>query len=244
MVTRSFLPPCSIGCFLYNLPISRKSDWQNSCQAEVKYLDRFIKRIMDWKILLEQGGRKNENGETIALDLSECCLDTLPSEIWQLTSLTTLNLRENGLRTLPAGIGRLTGLTELNVSRNLLRTLPAEISKLTALEKLSGWGNLLLDLPAEIGQLTSLTELNIAVQYSHRPMSTLPPIIPSCAIYGAAPGAAESARRRWKQLARFRRECQGKCRREQESLIQLLDLDAEIDAIQMTRRMSRIQSTN
>jgi internalin A len=62
------------------------------------------------------------------LDLSGQELTELPSEIGQLTSLTSLDVSSNRLRSLPPEVGQLTNLTSLNFSNNpALQEPPPEI---------------------------------------------------------------------------------------------------------------------
>ena len=79
-------------------------------------------------------------------------LSELPSELWELTNLTELDLRENDLTTLPPEIGKLTKLTELHLTDNRLRTLPPEIGKLTNLTEFTIDGNPLEKPPLEVAK--------------------------------------------------------------------------------------------
>jgi Leucine-rich repeat (LRR) protein len=62
-------------------------------------------------------------GNLLELDLSEFGLTQLPSELWQLTSLRTLNLGYNRLSYLPPEISQLTYLQQLYLSTNHLSHL-------------------------------------------------------------------------------------------------------------------------
>jgi len=95
------------------------------------------------------------------LDLSKNQLTSLPEQIGQLSSLTTLNLESNELTNLPEQIGQLSSLTELDLSKNQLTSLPEQIVQLSCLTELSLWNNQLTSLPKQIGQLSSLTTLNL-----------------------------------------------------------------------------------
>jgi internalin A len=107
------------------------------------------------------------------LDLRGLHLNTMPTEIGQLTALTTLNLSNNSLTTLPPEIGRLKALTTLSLGSNNLTTLPPEIGQLSALTKLFLHYNQLTALPPEIGRLIALTELFLGPNN----LSALPPEI-------------------------------------------------------------------
>ncbi len=95
----------------------------------------------------------------VELDLRECNLTLLPSEIGQLGALTHLRLQNNRLASLPKEIGQLRALTQLWIDDNCLTSLPKEIGQLAALTTLNSGGNRLTSIPKEIGQLTALTHL-------------------------------------------------------------------------------------
>ena len=102
-------------------------------------------------------------------------LETLPSEIGQLTRLQHLELGGNRLQTLPAEIGCLTRLQHLGLGGNRLETLPAEIGQLTRLQRLELGGNQLETLPAEIGCLTQLQYLDLSgAPYEENWLEVLP----------------------------------------------------------------------
>ncbi|CAI9108037.1 OLC1v1007547C1 [Oldenlandia corymbosa var. corymbosa] len=88
---------------------------------------------------------------------------SLPVELWNLTSLQTLNLEKNYFRgPLPAAISQLTRLQHLNLSFNSLSgQLPKELGLLTDLRVLSiGINNFTGSFPSELGNLIRLTEIN------------------------------------------------------------------------------------
>ena len=88
-------------------------------------------------------------------------LTSLPAQIGNLTTLTSLNFSGNGLESLPVEIGDLTALTKLNLVGNRLESLPARIGDLTALTWLNLSDNQLESLPDGIGNLTALTWLGL-----------------------------------------------------------------------------------
>jgi Leucine-rich repeat (LRR) protein len=96
-----------------------------------------------------------------SLDLTHNKLSVLPSEIGQLQNLTSLSLSHNKLSVLPSEIGQLQSLTSLFLSYNKLSILPSEIGQLQSLTSLDLSDNKLSVLPSEIGQLQSLTLLNL-----------------------------------------------------------------------------------
>lgn len=94
--------------------------------------------------------------ELVNPKLSEIWLQTLLKAIFNLQSLTYLNLESNEIRRLPESIGNLKSLRELNLDYNYLTSLPKTIGDLTSLEKLSLEFNLFQYLPQEIGRLKNL----------------------------------------------------------------------------------------
>jgi internalin A len=95
------------------------------------------------------------------LNLSWLGLTGLPSELWQLTNLQTLDLYGNELTGIPLEIGQLTNLQGLYLHGNQLTGLPPEIGQLTNLQYLTLYDNQLTGLPPEIGQLTNLQYLTL-----------------------------------------------------------------------------------
>ena len=86
----------------------------------------------------------------------------IPSEIGNLTQLTSLNLGSNDLSgEIPAEIGNLTQLTSLYLYGNELSgEIPTGIGNLTQLVYLYLYGNELSgEIPSELGNLTQLTKL-------------------------------------------------------------------------------------
>ncbi len=95
------------------------------------------------------------------LDLHNKGLTELPSEIRQLSNLTTLELYGNQLTAVPVEIGQLGSLTWLDLSGNQLTAVPVEIGLMSNLTWLDLSGNRLTTVLAEIGQLGSLTTLHL-----------------------------------------------------------------------------------
>jgi len=100
---------------------------------------------------------KNDDNSKLLIKISE--QKSLPEQIGQLSSLTTLDLSDNQLTRLPEQIGQLSSLTSLNLWSNELTSLPKQIVQLSSLTSLDLGGNGLTSLPKQIGQLSSLTEL-------------------------------------------------------------------------------------
>ncbi|MBM0740419.1 leucine-rich repeat domain-containing protein [Phormidium sp. CLA17] len=101
-----------------------------------------------------------KNGVT-RLDLSDRGLTFLPSELWQLTSLQSLNLSRNKLISLPDEISQLISLSRLELSRNKLTSLSRQIGQLTNLISLTLRENRLAILTPELCQLTNLITLDL-----------------------------------------------------------------------------------
>lgn len=95
------------------------------------------------------------------LNLRDCNIVSLPTEIGLLTSLRELFLTHNSITSVPTEIGLLTSLRELALGGNRLTSLPREIDRLTVLTKLHLPYNGFQSLPKEIGNLISLTELDV-----------------------------------------------------------------------------------
>lgn len=93
------------------------------------------------------------------LDLSRLGLNSVPSELVQLTQLQCLNLFYNHLSILPKEICQLLQLKKLLLHHNQLTFLPETIGNLTKLEELALCFNQLTKLPQAISQLTQLKTL-------------------------------------------------------------------------------------
>jgi|GEM_PF-5255869 len=104
------------------------------------------------------------------LDLSCNRLTGLPSQLFNLNRLESLDLRHNALETLPKEINTLTSLHSLILEANHLTTIPKEIFDLPALANLSLSHNQLTKLPEDIESVEYLINLNL----SHNPIKALP----------------------------------------------------------------------
>lgn len=98
----------------------------------------------------------------IELDLSECQLTKLPSEVTELKNLKKLDLVGNFLTQLPPEIDELKNLTTLYLSGNNLKKLPIEITKLQSLRNLDLAYNQLTHLPPEVKKLEKLKTLYLS----------------------------------------------------------------------------------
>ncbi|MFA5945379.1 MAG: leucine-rich repeat domain-containing protein [Patescibacteria group bacterium] len=96
------------------------------------------------------------------MDLSGSGLDKVPSNIFDRTDLTELNLSRNNLTgALPSQIGQLKNLRILNASGNKMTGVPSEIGQLSKLEELDFSNNQLTGLPNELGNLANLRRLDL-----------------------------------------------------------------------------------
>lgn len=83
----------------------------------------------------------------------------IPSQLFDLTQLKTLEIRHSDVDKLPASIGQLEALEYLYLSDNSLKELPEEIGLLKNLKVLDLSNNNLISLPKSIGQLSKLEQL-------------------------------------------------------------------------------------
>ena len=93
------------------------------------------------------------------LDFSYNSLTSIPTEIVNLTNLTSLNFSSNQLTSIPSEIGLLLNLKNLFLDRNNLIDIPANIGNLNNLTGLSLFSNNLTAIPPEIGNIDSLQYL-------------------------------------------------------------------------------------
>jgi hypothetical protein len=101
------------------------------------------------------------------LDLSVNDLSNLPSEIWSLHSLESLFLHFNNLRSISEAVSRLENLKTLDLSDNQIETLPISLFSLRKLQSLDLSSNQLQQLPTEIKQMIGLKRLDL----SNNPLS-------------------------------------------------------------------------
>jgi hypothetical protein len=105
------------------------------------------------------------------LNLNGLGLTALPAELYQLTTLTDLNLADNRLDELPPELCALSNLQRLTLSGNHLVHVPPELACLGKLTELNLARNRLANLPVELGQLAALERLDVA----YNRLTGLPP---------------------------------------------------------------------
>jgi Leucine-rich repeat (LRR) protein len=101
---------------------------------------------------------------------------TLPTELFNMTSLRNLAIISSGLETLPEAIGQLSRLSNLTLTGNRLRSLPTSLGKMMSLRWLKVDGNDLLsslDVLTGYEGLIELSASNCAIDHLPLNMSTL-----------------------------------------------------------------------
>ena len=126
--------------------------------SKIKITNTTVEQLKHIFNLIETKGLSKEVTE---LDISNCRLKEVPSEIGSLINLEVLSLGENHLRKLPSEIINLKALKKLCLDENYIKEFPAEICKLVTLEQLLMYNNKLRALPSEIGSLISLVVLSL-----------------------------------------------------------------------------------
>ena len=90
-------------------------------------------------------------------------LTEVPSKVFDIANLRTLDLSHNKIAKLPQKVGALAPkLKSLDLASNKLETLPGELCQLKELQTLSLSGNLLVALPEAFGALGKLKMLSVA----------------------------------------------------------------------------------
>lgn len=111
------------------------------------------------------------------LSLAGMHLVTLPNELGNLMSLTSLDCLDNDLDSLPPSLVNLTNLMSLKLNNNLFNSVPNEILMMTSLHGFYISENQICTIPDFIGHLTNLEELSLNDQVSNPSSNSLPSTI-------------------------------------------------------------------
>lgn len=84
---------------------------------------------------------------------------SIPEVIYSLTNLNDMSLSKNQLRSIPSNISLLTNLEYISFAFNKIETLAIEMFSLTKLKRIQLHNNELVSIPTEIGLLTNLQNL-------------------------------------------------------------------------------------
>ena len=90
------------------------------------------------------------------LNISNCCLQVLPSSLFELENLKVLNCSDNELKPLPSDLGLLQNLEQFHCLHCDLQELPSSLCELKNLKILDCSYNELKSLPSEFGLLQNL----------------------------------------------------------------------------------------
>ena len=101
-------------------------------------------------------GYQSQDNRVTSLNLSNCDLPFIPSNIQVLSQLKVFNLSDNGLKKLPLSICDIPNLENLNLSGNKIEALPNDIHKLRYLKILDLRRNNITSLPEGIFSLREI----------------------------------------------------------------------------------------
>lgn len=104
------------------------------------------------------------------LDLSNCQLSSLPTEILTLKNLESINLSNNQFKEFPKDIFKFINLKALNFGYNQITEIPKEISKFKNIEQIYLWHNQIINVPLELFNLKKLLVLRL----NENKITTLP----------------------------------------------------------------------
>ncbi|POM68518.1 hypothetical protein PHPALM_15316 [Phytophthora palmivora] len=146
--------------------VLQKLDLSYNEIAEIPSQVETLKYLLSFKIRhnhLRQLPMALWNLETLtSLDLSNNELEgCLSEQLGKLDKLRELGLEGNKLTQLPESIGALVHLEVLRVDNNQLKGLPSTIGRLKNLKTLSAHSNQIGELPASFGSLTGLLTLDL-----------------------------------------------------------------------------------
>lgn len=110
--------------------------------------------------------------QVTALILDGQQLEQIPTEVWEMPQLETLDLRRNAIKVLPETIGELKALKFLLLGKNQLRQIPESLPNLVQID-LSA--NRFSHFPAALAQLNLLQKINFSSNRLHKfPNLTFP----------------------------------------------------------------------
>ena len=99
----------------------------------------------------------SENGKITGLSLNYNNIESVPSELSQLTNLKYLDLSDNNLCLVPSELSQLKNLKYLFLDNNYLTLVPSELAQLKKLTDLYFNNNNISSVPSELSQLENLT---------------------------------------------------------------------------------------
>ncbi|MGL1888299.1 MAG: hypothetical protein OCD76_17420 [Reichenbachiella sp.] len=121
---------------------------------------------------------------SVALDISNQNLTSLPTEVADVKNLTFINLKGNKLTELPDFLYNNQNLKTLLLYRNNGLSLAPAIKNLTGLEILEIIGCNMIELPSEIYELQNLKRMAIGGnQFTTEQVNSLKAALPNCRIY-------------------------------------------------------------
>ncbi|MFO0763399.1 MAG: leucine-rich repeat domain-containing protein [Candidatus Gracilibacteria bacterium] len=126
--------------------------------AQASELNRLSREVRNWD--------KFKWCNATTLDISDRGISSLPTGVYRLKNLVTLNVSRNSLLSLSGttrqSIGRLINLETLTLHHNLLTTLPDDFGALKKLKpQLDLSYNRFSTLPESIGELTQITSIDL-----------------------------------------------------------------------------------
>ncbi|KAG7381860.1 hypothetical protein PHYPSEUDO_005516 [Phytophthora pseudosyringae] len=141
------------------LRLARQSGSLNLSSRDSRAFPEEVFRLYDE---LDEGERSWECAVLKKLDLSYNEIAELPSQVETLKYLVSFKMRHNLLRRLPSALWSLETLTSLDLSNNELEgSVPEQLGKLDKLRELGLEGNKLTHLPDSIGGLVHLEVLRV-----------------------------------------------------------------------------------
>lgn len=105
------------------------------------------------------------NNKLKSIELTNCSLSSIPSEIYSFKALEYFNLSGNNIASIDSKIKQLKKLVNINLSNNKIKSLPNILSKLQQLKRLNVSNNLLDTLHSDYGNLKKMEYLNCNSNY-------------------------------------------------------------------------------